>query len=138
LPLEVEDGCQGSLGCNLVETVGLLLGALVAKSAELFLVVSPCHVVFAPTQGMSLDLLFMRLPFLERCLLPVFVSLLFLLVSVVLLVLLFPVDPSTLFLASCFIVILGSLGPLQVGCQLELASESGEFCLHGHNLVFIR
>ncbi len=81
---------------------------------------------------------FMHFPFLGRCPLPVFVSLLFLLVGVVLLVRLFPVIPSTLFLASCFILILGSHGPLQVGCQLELASESGEFCLHGHNLVFIR
>ncbi len=99
MPLGVEDGCRGGLGCDLVEAVGLLVGALVAESAELFLVVYLCHVVFALMPGMSLDLLFMRFPFLGRCLLPVFVSLLFLLVGVVLLVLLFPVIPSTLFLA---------------------------------------
>ncbi len=138
MPLGIEDGCRGGLGCDLVEAAGLLVGALVAESAELFLVVAPRHVVFAPMPGTSLDFLFMRFPFLGRCLLPVFVSLLFLLVGVVLLVLLFPVIPSTLLLASCFIVILGSCGPLQVGCQLELASERGEFCLHGHDLVFIR
>ncbi len=85
------------MGCNLVEAAGLLVGALVAESAELFLVVSPCHVVFAQMPGMSFDLLFMRFPFLGRCLLPGFVSLLFLLVGVVFLVLLFPVIPFTLF-----------------------------------------
>jgi hypothetical protein len=78
---------------------------------------TPCSV--CTSSGTSLDLLFMRFPFLGRCLLPVFVSPLFLLVGVVLLVLLFPVVPSTLFLASCFIVILGSHGPLQVGCQFN-------------------
>jgi hypothetical protein len=114
------------------------LDALVAESAELFLVVAPRHVVLAPMPGTSLDLLLMRFSFLGRCLLPVFVSLLLFLISVVLLVLLFPVISSTLFLASCFIVILGSRGPLQVECQLELAPESGEFCLHGHDLIFIR
>ncbi len=138
LPLGVEDSCRGGLGCNLVEAVGLLVGALIAKLAELFLVVAPRHVVFASMPGTSLDFQSMRYSFLGRCLLPVFISLLFLLVGVVLLVLLFPVIPSNLFLVSCFIVILGSRGPLQVGCQLELASESGKFCLHGHNLVFIR
>ncbi len=138
LPLRVEDGCQGGLGCDLVEAMDLLVGALVAKLAELFLVVAPRHVVFAPMLGTSLYFLFMRFSFLGRCLLSVFVSLLFLLVGVVLVVLLFPVIPSTLFLASCLIVILGSRGPLQVGCQLKLVSESGEFCLHGHDLVFIR
>jgi hypothetical protein len=84
LPLGVEDGCRGGLGCDLVEAAGLLVGALVAELAELFLVISPCHVVFAPMPGTSLDLLFMRFPFLGRCLLPVFVSLLFLLVGDVL------------------------------------------------------
>jgi hypothetical protein len=100
----------------LVEAVGLLVGAIVAKSAELFLVVALCHVVLAPMPGTSLDLFLMSFTFLGRCLLPVFISLLFLLVSVVLLALLFPVISSTLFLAFCFIVILGSRGPLQVGC----------------------
>jgi hypothetical protein len=123
LPIGVEDGCQGGLGCDLVEAVGLLVGALVAELAELFLVVALCHVVLAPMPGTSLDLFLVSFAFLGRCLLPVFISLLFLLVSVVLLVLLFPVISSTLFLAFCFIVILGSHGPLQVGCQLELAPE---------------
>jgi hypothetical protein len=126
------------LGCDLVEAIGLLVGALVAESAELFLVVTLHHVVFAPTPGTSIDFLFMRFSFLGRCLLPGFISFLFLFVGVVLLVLLFSVIPSTLFLASCFIVILGSRGPLQVGCQLKLAPESGEFSLHGHNFDFIR
>ncbi len=116
----------------------MLVGALVAESAEFFLVVTPRHVVFAPMPGMSFDFLFMSFSFLGRCLLPVFISFLFLLVGVVLFVLLFPVIPSTLLLASCFIVILGSHGHLQVRCQLELAPESGEFSLHGHNFVFIR
>jgi hypothetical protein len=121
LPLRVEVGCRGGFGCNLVEAAGLLVGALVAESAELFLVVSLCHVVFASMPGTSLDLLFMRFPFLGRCLLPVFVSLLFLLVGVVLLVLLFPVIPPNLFLASCFIIILGpwpSSGWVPVGIGL--------------------
>jgi hypothetical protein len=122
----------------LVQTVGLLVGALIAESAELFLVVTPHHVVFAPVPGMSFDLLFMRFTFLGRCLIPVYVSLLFFLVGVVLLVLLFPVVPSTLLLVSCFMVILGSCGPLQVACQLVLASECGKFSLNGNNLVLIR
>jgi hypothetical protein len=138
LPLGVEDGCRGSLGCDLVEAVSLLVGALIAESAEPFLVVAPCHVVLAPMPGTSIDLFLVRFSFLGRCLLPVFISLLFLLVSVVLFVLLFLVVSSTFLLAYCFIVILGSCGLLQVGCQLELAPESGEFCLHCHNLVFLR
>jgi hypothetical protein len=116
----------------------LLVGALVTESAELFLEVTPCHVVFAPTPGTSLDFLFMSFSFLGRCLLSALISFLFLLGSVVLLVLLFPVVPSTLLLASCFIVILGSCGPLQVGRQLKLAPESSDFSLHGHDFIFIR
>jgi hypothetical protein len=120
LPLGVEDGCRGSLGCDLVEAIGLLVGALIAESAEPFLVVAPCHVVLAPMPGTSLDLFLAKFSLLGRCLLPVFISLLFLLVSDVLLVLMFLVICSTFPLASCFIVILGSRGLLQVGCQLEL------------------
>ncbi len=104
------------MGCDLVQLVGLLVGALVAKSAELFLVVTLHHVVFAPAPGTSLDLLFMHFTFLGGCLLPAFISLLFLHVGVVFLVLLLHVVPSTLFLPSCFIVILGSRNP-QVGCK---------------------
>ncbi len=80
----------------------MLVGALVAELAELFLVVTPRHVVFAPTPGTSLDFLFMSFSFLGRCILPVFISFLFLLVSVVLLVLLFPV--VTLHLVSCLLL----------------------------------
>ncbi len=126
------------MGCNLVEAVGLLVGALISESAEPFLVIAPRHMVLAPMPGTSLDLFLVRFSFLGRCLLPVFISLLFLLVSVVLLVLLFLVVSSTFLLASCFILILGSRSLLQVGCQLELAPESGEFCLHCNDLVFVR
>jgi hypothetical protein len=126
------------LGCNLVEATGLLVGALIAKLTELFLVVAPCHVVLAPTPGTTLDLLLVSFSFLGRCLNPVLISLLFLLVSVGLLVLLFLVVSSTLLLASLPVVIFGSCCFLEVGSQLELAPESGKFCLHCHNLVFIR
>ncbi len=138
LPLGVEDGCQGSLGYALVEAAGLLVGALNAELAELFLVVAPCHVVLAPTPGTSLDLFLVSFSFFGRCLLPVLVSLLLLLVSVVLLVLLFLVVSSTLLLASFPIIIFGSCCPLEVRSQLEVALESGKFCLNCHNLVFIR
>jgi hypothetical protein len=126
------------LGCNLVEAVGLLVGVLIAESAELFLVVAPCHVVLALTPGMSLDLLLMSFSFLGRCLLPVLIFLLLLLVSVVLLVLLFLVVSSTLLLASFPFVIFGYCCLLEVGSQLESAPESGKFCLHCHDLVFVR
>ncbi len=101
LPLGVEDGCQGGLGCNLVEAAGLLVGVLIAELAELFLVVAPRHVVLAPMPGTSLDLLLVSFSFLGRCLLPVLISLLFLLVSIVLLVLLFLL--CLLHLASCLL-----------------------------------
>ena len=126
------------MGCNLVEAAGLLVGALIAKSAELFLVVAPCHVVLAPMLATSLDLLFMSFSFLGRCLLPVLISLLLFLVSVVLLVLLLPVVSSTLLLASFPVVIFCSCCLLEVGSQLELAPESGKFCLHCHDHVFVR
>jgi hypothetical protein len=119
------------------EAVGLLAGGLIAESAELFLVVAPHHVVLAPMPGMSLDILLVSFSFLGRCFLPVLIFLLLLLVSVVLLVLLFPVVSSTLLLASFPVVIFGSCCLLEVGSQLELAPESGKFCLHCHNLVFI-
>ncbi len=111
---------------------------LIAKSAKLFLVVAPRHVVLAPMPGTPLDLLLVSFSFLGRCLLPVLIFLLIFLVSVVLLVPLFPVIPSTLLLGSFLVVISGSCGPLQVGSQLELALESGRFCLHCHNLVVFR
>jgi hypothetical protein len=126
------------LGCNLVEAISLLVGALIAKSAELFLVIAPCHVVLAPTPGGSLDLFLVSFSFLGRSLLPVLISLLLFLVRVVLLVLLFPVVSSTLLLASFPVVIFGSCCLLEVESQLELAPESSKFCLHCHNLVFIR
>jgi hypothetical protein len=122
----------------LVEAVGLLVCALIAKSAELILVIALCHVVLAPMQGTSLDLFLVSFSFLGRCLLPVLISLLLLLVRVVLLVLLFPVVSSTLLLASFPVVIFGSCCLLEVGSQLELAPESRKFCLHCHNLVFLR
>jgi hypothetical protein len=121
LPLGVEDGCQGGSGCDLVEAAGLLVGVLIAKLAELFLVVAPCHVVRAPTPGMSLDLLRVSFSFLGRCLLPVLIFLLLLLVSVVLLVLLFLVVSSTLLLASFPVIIFGSCCLLEVGCQFRIA-----------------
>ncbi len=116
----------------------MLVGALIAKLAEFFLVIAPRHVVLASMPGTSLDLLLVSFFFLGRCLLPVLISLLLFLVSVVLLVLLFPVVSSTLLLASFPVVIFGSCCLLEVGSQLELASESGKFCLHCHNLVFVR
>ncbi len=122
----------------MVEAAGLLVGALIANSAELFLVVAPHHVVLAPMPDMSLDLLLVSFSFLGRCLLPVLISLLLLLVSVVLLVLLFLVVSSTLLLASFPAVIFGSFCLLEVGSQLKLAPESGKFCLHCHDLVFVR
>ncbi len=138
MPLGVEDGCQGGLGCNLVEADGLLVGALIAKLAELFLVVALRHVVLAPMPGTSLDHLLMSFSFLGRCLLPVLISFLLLLVSVVLLVLLVLVVSSSLLLASFPVVIFGSCCLLEVGSQLELAPESGKLCLHCHDLVFVR
>ncbi len=138
LPLGVKDGCQGGLGCGLVEAAGLLVGALIAKLAELFLVVAPRHVVLAPMPGTSLDLLLVSFFFLGRCLLPVLIFLLLFLVSVVLFVFLFLVISSTLLLASFLVVILGSCSLLEIGSQLELALESDKFCLHYHNLVFVR
>ncbi len=136
MPLKAEDGCQGSLGSDLVEAVGLLVGALTAKSAELFFVITPRHVLISPMPGTSLDLFLMSFSFLGRCLLPVLISLLLFLVSVVLLVLLFPVVPSTFLLASFLVVIFGSWCLLEVGSQLKLASKSGKFCLHCHDLVY--
>jgi hypothetical protein len=94
--------------------------------------------VLAPTPGTSLDLLLMSFSFLGRCLLLVLIFLLLFLVSVVLLVLLFLVIFSTLLLASFLVVIIGSCGLLEVGSQLELAPESGKFCLHCHDHVFVR
>ncbi len=107
------------MGCNLVEAVGLLVSALTAESAELFLVIAPRHVVLAPMPGTSLDLFLVSFSFLGRCLLPVLISLLLFLVSIILLVLLFPVVSSTLLLASFPVVIFGSYCLLEVGGQLE-------------------
>jgi hypothetical protein len=103
-------------------------------------VIAPRHVVLAPTPGTSLDLLLVSFSFLGRCLLPVLICLLLLLllVSLVLLVLLFLVISSTLLLASFPVVIFGSCCLLEAGSQLELAPESGKFCLQCHNFVFVR
>jgi hypothetical protein len=114
-------GCQGGLGCNLVEAVGLLVGALTAELAELFLVIAPRHVVLAPTLDTPLDPFLLSFSFLGRCLLPVLISLLLFLVGIVLLVLLFPVVSSTLLLASIPVVLFVSCCLLEVGSQLELA-----------------
>ncbi len=143
LTLGVEDGCRGGLGCNLAEAIGLLVGALIAELAELFLVVAPRYVVLAPMPGTTLDLLLVNFSFLERCLLPVLISLLLLLVSVVLLVLLFLVVSSTLLLASFPVVIFGSCYLLEVGSKLNwplrmvssaciamILSLSGDFAPH--------
>ncbi len=126
------------MGCNLVEAISLLVGTLTAELAELILVIAPCHVVLAPMPGTSLDLFLASFSFLGRCLLPVLISLLLFLVSVVLLVLLFSVVSFTLLLASFPVVIFGSCCLPEVGSQLELAPESGKFCLHCHDLVFVR
>ncbi len=116
----------------------MLVGALTAKSAELFLVIAPQHLVLAPMPGTSLDPFLVSFSFLGSCLLPVLISLLLFLVSVVLPVLLFPVVSSTLLLASFPVVLFVSCCLLEVGSQLELTPESGKFCLHCHDLVFVR
>ncbi len=143
LPLGIKDGCRGSLGCDLIEAVGLLVGALIAESAELFLVFIPRHVVFAPTPGTSLDFLFMCFPFLGRCLLPVFIFLLYLLVGVVLLVLLFPVVPSPCFLPPALSSSLAPAALFRLGaswnwplravssaCMATILSSSGDLAPH--------
>ncbi len=84
----------------MVEAIGLLVGALTAKSAELFLVIAPCHVVLAPMPGTSLELFLVSFSFLGRCLLPVLISLLLFLVSIVLLDLL---SCCLLHLTSCLV-----------------------------------
>jgi hypothetical protein len=88
--------------------------------------------------GTSLDLLFMSFSFLGRCLLPVLIFLLLFLVNAVLLVLLFLVISAALLLASFLVIMLGSCSLLEVGYQLESALESGKFCLHCHDLDFVR
>jgi hypothetical protein len=125
------------LGCDLVDTAILMVGALLAKLAVCFLVVTPCHVVLAQTPGTSLHFLLVSLSLLWRDLLLILVLLLLSLVSVVLLVLLFLVIASTLLLISCFVVILDSRGLLEVGGELELTFESGKFSLNCQDLVFI-
>ncbi len=115
----------------------MLVGVLTAESAELFLVIAPRHVVLAPMPDTSLDLFLVSFSIFWKCLLPVLISLLLFLVSIVLLVFLFPVVPSTLLLASFPVVIFGSCCLLEVGSQLESAPERGKFCLHCHNLVFV-
>jgi hypothetical protein len=126
------------LGPDLVSAAVLLVGAVLAKSAVRFLVVSPCHVVLALTPGTSLDLLLVSFFLLGRCLLSILIFLLLFLVNVLLLVRLFLVVSSTLLFVSFLVVILGSRGLVEVGSQLKLTLESGKFCLYCHNLVFVR
>ncbi len=80
----------------MVEAVGLLVGGLTAKSAELFLVIAPCHVVLAPMPDTSLGHFLVSFFFLGRCLLPVLISLLLFLDSAVHLVLLSQLYPPYL------------------------------------------